>query len=481
MEPRDVFFLGLGLTAPWTLVGQRLDVDKRPQELHLEVGAERGSRFACAECKRACKAHDFESFTWQHLNFFQHHCFITARVPRVDCPEHGVKRVQVPWARPGSHFTLLFEHAALVLVREMPVASAAGFMGITDKRLWRIVGHYVGRAVAELDLSGVRAFGLDETASKKGHNYVTVFIDMDRSDKPVIFVTPGKGKACVAEFRDFLLAHDGEPTNVAEVVCDMSSAFLAAVAEGFPKAAVTVDWFHVVQLFTTAVDDVRKAPFVRLRSPHPHAPQGHPLGGAESRRWQPHRRPAHCARRAGALSVITLFDGVGIEHFDGLGWRFGVATRSSVWLWSRFSSACRPLAKAERCVGCKRWVRANGAACGFVDNAARYPQLHRPISDQGCSTLFEVFHREQGFEAAEGGGVAILGDGVGLIEAQDIVSEGAYSGEDARVAADARFIFAEGDVARVVLLVFDAPVVANGGGGLFGMDRAIGQVERALE
>ena len=381
MEPRDVFFLGLGLTAPWTLVGQRLDVDKRPHELNLEVGAERGSRFACAECKRACKAHDFESFTWQHLNFFQHHCFITARVPRVDCPEHGVKRVQVPWARPGSHFTLLFEHAALVLVREMPVASAAGFMGITDKRLWRIVGHYVGRAVAELDLSGVRAFGLDETASKKGHNYVTVFIDMDRSDKPVIFVTPGKGKACVAEFRDFLLAHDGEPTNVAEVVCDMSSAFLAAVAEGFPKAAVTVDWFHVVQLFTTAVDDVRKAPFVRLRSPHPHAPQGHPLGGAESRRRQPHRRPAHCARRAGALSVITLFDGVGIEHFDGLGWRFGVATRSSVWLWSRFSSACRPLAKAERCVGCKRWVRANGAACGFVDNAARYPQLHRPISD----------------------------------------------------------------------------------------------------
>ncbi len=100
---------------------------------------------------------------------------------------------------------------------------------------------------------------------------------------------------------------------------------------------------------------------------------------------------------------------------------------------------------------------------------------------QGCSTLFEVFHREQGFEAAEGGGVAILGDGVGLIEAQDIVIVGEYSGEDARGAADARFIFAEGDVARVVLLVFDAPVVANGGGGLFGMDRAIGQVERALE
>lgn len=259
MEAREVFALGLGLEAPWRLAGQRLELEKRPHELHLEVVAERGALFPCPECGRACKAHDFASFTWQHLNFFQHHCFITARVPRVDCPDHGVKRAAVPWARPGSRFTLLFEQAALVLVREMPVLAAARFMGITDQRLWRIVAHYVGRAVAGLDLRGVRAVGLDETAAKRGHNYVTVFVDMDRRDKPVLFVTPGKGKACLAAFRAFLLAHGGEPTLVAEVVCDMSPAFLAAIGESFANAAVTVDWFHVVQLFTTAVDEVRKA------------------------------------------------------------------------------------------------------------------------------------------------------------------------------------------------------------------------------
>ena len=259
MEAKDVFSLGLGLSEPWKLSGQRLDVEKRPNELHLEVVADRGAFFPCPECQRACKAHDFASFTWQHLNFFQHHCFITARVPRVDCPDHGVKRVTVPWARPDSRFTLLFEQAALILAREMPVAAAARFMGITDKRLWRILQHYVARTVGELDLSEVRAVGLDETASKRGHNYVTVFIDMDRANKPVIFATPGKGKACVAAFRAFLISHGGEPTRVAEVVCDMSPAFLAALATSFPNAAVTVDWFHVVQLFTTAVDQVRKA------------------------------------------------------------------------------------------------------------------------------------------------------------------------------------------------------------------------------
>jgi len=180
-------------------------------------------------------------------------------VGATDCPDHGVKRIQVPWAREGSRFTLLFEQAAVILAREMPVLAAARIIGITDQRLWRIIEHYVGQAVARLDLGRLKAVGLDETASKRGHNYVTVFIDLDAKQKPVVFVTPGKGKATVAAFKAFLKQHGGKPGHIVEVVCDMSPAFLAAIGETFEQANVTVDWFHVVQLFTKAVDDVRKA------------------------------------------------------------------------------------------------------------------------------------------------------------------------------------------------------------------------------
>ena len=259
MDTKDVLALGLGITPPWGLVGQRLDTDKRPNELHIAMAADRGARFPCPDCGRPCKAHDFAEFTWRHLNFFQHHCTITAKVPRTDCPDHGVKRIQVPWAREGSRFTLLFEQAAMLLAREMPVLAAARIIGITDQRLWRIVEHYVGQAVARFDLTRLSAVGLDETASKRGHNYVTVFIDLDRTQKPVVFVTPGKGKQCVARFRDFLASHGGNGDRIVEVVCDMSPAFLAAIGETFDHANVTVDWFHVVQLFTKAVDNVRKA------------------------------------------------------------------------------------------------------------------------------------------------------------------------------------------------------------------------------
>ncbi len=258
MEDQEIFALGLGLRAPWEVMSQHLDTEKKPQELHLERAADRGSLFPCPTCGKTCPAHDFKALRWRHLNVFQHHCLLTAKVPRIPCPAHGVKRIVVPGARKDSHVTLLFEQVVMSLVREMPVAAAARAVGERDTRLWRIMQHYVGKALAALDLSELEALGFEETAAKRGQNYVTVFVAMQRRTQPVLCATPGKGKQTVKEFKTWIEAHGGQAENVMEVVCDMSPAFLAAVEDEFAQANVTVDWFHVVQLFTKAVDDVRK-------------------------------------------------------------------------------------------------------------------------------------------------------------------------------------------------------------------------------
>ncbi|CAO0824771.1 hypothetical protein DFAR_910014 [Desulfarculales bacterium] len=150
---------------------------------------------------------------------------------------------------------MLRNRAAMTLVREMPVLAAARIIGVSDTRFWRVVQFYVAQALSKMDLDGVKAMALDETASKRGHNYVTVFIDLDRKQKPVIFVTPGKGEGCLVLLRRFLREHGGDHNNIVKVVCTMSPAFL------------TVDWFHVIQLFTTAVDEVQKAEAKERRRP----------------------------------------------------------------------------------------------------------------------------------------------------------------------------------------------------------------------
>jgi transposase len=125
----------------------------------------------------------------------------------------------------------------------------------------------VNKAIARLDLSGLAAFSLDETSSRRRHQYVTVFIDLDRRERPVVFATSGKGKQTVRAFADFLVAQGGKAENVLEVVSDMSGPFVSSVKAHFKKADLTVDWFHVVQLFTKAVDEVRRTEAKQISMP----------------------------------------------------------------------------------------------------------------------------------------------------------------------------------------------------------------------
>ena len=68
----------------------------------------------------------------------------------------------------------------MALVKEMAVAAAAKLVGEYDTRLWCIVHHYIDEARKDADLSGVRCVGIDETASRRGHNYISLFVDLDR-------------------------------------------------------------------------------------------------------------------------------------------------------------------------------------------------------------------------------------------------------------------------------------------------------------
>ena len=71
-----------------------------------------------------------------------------------------------------------------------------------DTRLWRVIRHYTKQALERRDLSGVRNVGFDETASKRGHDYVSVFVDLDTSK--VIFATEGKDSSPLGRFKTFL-------------------------------------------------------------------------------------------------------------------------------------------------------------------------------------------------------------------------------------------------------------------------------------
>ena len=144
MHDLDLFSAALGLEEPWQVVDVQFDAEQRRLDLRIDFAKGVAVRVSGVRAG-GCKVHDTEEKTWRHLDFFQHQAYLTARVPRVICPEHEVKQVEVPWARERSGFTLLFEALVMALVKEMPVAAVAALIGETDKRIWRVVHHYVDR------------------------------------------------------------------------------------------------------------------------------------------------------------------------------------------------------------------------------------------------------------------------------------------------------------------------------------------------
>jgi transposase len=254
---RDTSLLqqALGLTPPWTV--SRADFDPEAHRLDIQIDFAPGSRFACPVCGAGdCPAYDTERKTWRHLNFFQHQAYLSARVPRIRCDACGIKTVNVPWARPGSGFTLLFEALVMTMLSAMPVAAVARIVGEHDTRLWRVMHHYVDQARTRTDAVGVTRVAIDETAARRGHDYITLFADIDQAR--VLFATEGKDATTVAAFAGDLAAHGGDPEAIEEVCIDMSPAFIKGVAENLPNAAVTFDKFHAVKIVNDAVDQVRR-------------------------------------------------------------------------------------------------------------------------------------------------------------------------------------------------------------------------------
>jgi transposase len=254
MKDKELFQKAIG-SDPWFVVSYEFDREKG--RLDVELDFPPGRAFECPVCNgEGNKAHDTEKKTWRHLNFFQYEAYLHARVPRIHCGKCGVRLVQVPWARPGSGFTLLFEALVMILAREMPVKAMSKIIQEHDTRLWRILNHYVEEARKEADFSSVREVGVDETSSKRGHNYVTLFVDLE--GPRTIFVTEGKDASTLSRFKGDLESHKGDAQAIEEICCDMAPAFIAGVEKDFPKARITFDKFHVLKILNEAVDEVRR-------------------------------------------------------------------------------------------------------------------------------------------------------------------------------------------------------------------------------
>ena len=187
------------------------------------------------------------------FEFFEHTCYRHCAVPHITTTEGKVRTVEVPWARPGSGFTLLFEALALALIeREMPVNRVAEVLKVNPQRIGAVFNYWINKAKATDDPRAITRLGVDETSTKKGHQYITLGVDLDEAR--VI-----QGMATLQSIQQHLEDKGVAQDQIKEISIDLSPAFSAGAAESFPTAQITFDRFHVVKLLNEAMNKVRIA------------------------------------------------------------------------------------------------------------------------------------------------------------------------------------------------------------------------------
>ena len=255
MQPEQLFGMALGIVSPWEV--KEISFSKESNRLDIYIDFQKGTQFPCPVCGALSPVYDTTDKEWRHLNFFQYEAYLHARVPRVACPnaDCGVKMVTVPWARPGSGFTLLFEALVMTMARTMPVNVMARLLSVTDTRLWRIISSYVAMARATEDYSETTRIGVDETSVKKGHQYVSFFFDMDK--RKLLFGTEGKDAETINRFIDDLKVHGGVPEQITDATIDMSKGFIKGIKDQLPHAVITFDKFHLIKLMNDALAKIR--------------------------------------------------------------------------------------------------------------------------------------------------------------------------------------------------------------------------------
>ena len=263
MNDRQLYATILGLQEPWVV--SEVEVAGEASEVRVRLALREGTELHCPECKKAVPGYDASSERrWRHLDTCQYRTVLVARIPRVACPEHGVRQIWVPWSEERSRFTSLFEAMAIRMLMETSLSGLCRVMGLSWDEAEGILDRAVTRGLARRVNEPVRIVGVDETSFRKGHEYITVVSDLERDR--VLWVGDDRKKTTLAAFWREL--PETQRDGITEIVMDMWEPYIRATLEAVPDAdsKIVIDRYHVAHLLGDGVDRVRRAEQAVLRS-----------------------------------------------------------------------------------------------------------------------------------------------------------------------------------------------------------------------
>lgn len=260
MRDKELYTQILGIQTPWEV--SDIELDLKAGEVKVYVAQKPGAKQMCPKCGASCAGYDKRRRQWRHLDTCQLKTLLVADLPRVQCAEHGVVSVHVPWSEPGSGFTALYEALVIDWLKEASIQAVSRQLSLSWNAIDGIMQRAVNRGLARRQAQSPKHIGVDETSFRKGHDYVTIV----SAGGKVLHVADERKKASLKSYYDTL--SDSQKAGIESVSMDMWPAYIKATLENIPNAdrKIAFDKFHVAKYLGEAVDKVRKREHKALMS-----------------------------------------------------------------------------------------------------------------------------------------------------------------------------------------------------------------------
>lgn len=387
MQDTHLYQQILGLTDPWFV--QEVDLDVASQRATVTVEHRADATWRCPHCDQPAPLYDHGPMrTWRHLDTCQFQTHLQARPPRVECVEHGVCNVQLPWAEPNGRFTLLMERFVIDLLKQCQnITAACRLIGINWGQASHVMQRAVRRGLRRRSNEPVKYLGVDEKRFGRGHVYATIVSDLESG--AVLSVTRRHNAESLACFYRGLSQDQLE--SIKAVAMDMHQPYISATRDHVPDGQnkIVFDRLHVIRQANEALESVRAAEHRDLRIQRDEVLSGAKqmlLWGHENRpakydeRFAKLRRRALKTARAWMMKELLrkLWDQLSMEH-----------AREFYRRWSRWvdRSTIKPMKRLTRMLRTK------------IEGVLRY-YMH-PLTTAACeginSRIAAIQHRAAGY------------------------------------------------------------------------------------
>ena len=212
----------------------------------------------CSGCKkRVRKVHSYEVRAIRDLPMSESMVVINLRYRNVRCTHCGIRVEHHDFVAPYARYTHRLAQFVFLLCEEMTLSKVSELLHLSWDQVKNIDKSELRKRYENLDLSDVRILTIDEISFRKHHKYLTVIANFETGE--VIGVVENRDYDALANFLKTLPLEVRK--NIKAVAIDMWDAYIKAIEEHLPNAAIVFDLFHVTAAFGRLIDKIRNDEF----------------------------------------------------------------------------------------------------------------------------------------------------------------------------------------------------------------------------